>query len=96
MYTAYGGPVSLFASTVHSLVLAGELPFTRSLLLKHVMRTMQRMMQASGTSEGLRGLIDGSLPKSIKKIIQNRGLFGPAIFAIGKSLYIERVVNTRL
>lgn len=41
------------------------------------------MMQASGTSEGLRGLIDGPLPKSVKKIIQYRGLFGPAIFSIG-------------
>ena len=37
-------------------------------------------MQASGTSEGLRDLIDGPLPKSVKKIIQHSGLFGPAIF----------------
>ena len=30
-------------------------------------------MQASGTSEGLRGPIDGPLPKSVKKIIQPPG-----------------------
>lgn len=41
-------------------------------------------MQASGTSEGLRSLIDSTLPKSIKKVVENRGLFGPAIFAIGQ------------
>lgn len=40
-------------------------------------------MQASRTSEGLHGLIDGPLPKSVKKIIQHRELFGPAIFSIG-------------
>lgn len=45
---------------------------------------MQRMMQASGTSEGLRTLIDSSLPASVKNIMANRATFGPAIFAIGK------------
>lgn len=45
---------------------------------------MQRMMQASGTSEGLRTLIDSSLPASVKKIMASRATFGPAIFAIGR------------
>lgn len=45
---------------------------------------MHRMMQSSGTSEGLRGLIDTSLVKSIKKIIDNRGLFGPSVLPLGK------------
>lgn len=44
---------------------------------------MHRMMQSSGTSEGLRGLIDTSLIKSIKKIIDNRGLFGPTVLPLG-------------
>ncbi|KAG8921405.1 hypothetical protein FRC01_000265 [Tulasnella sp. 417] len=47
---------------------------------------MQRMMQASGTSEGLRTLIDSSLPASVKKIMANRATFGPAIFAIAINL----------
>lgn len=44
---------------------------------------MHRMMQSSGTSEGLRGLIDTSLVKSIKKIIDNRDLFGPSVLPLG-------------
>ena len=53
-------------------------------VLKHVLRTTHRMMQSSGTSEGLRTLVDSTLIRSVKKIIENRGLFGPAIFSIGK------------
>ena len=41
------------------------------------------MMQTSGTSEGLRGLIDSSLIKSIKEIIEHRALFGPSVLPIG-------------
>jgi len=44
---------------------------------------MHRMMQSSGTAEGLRGLIDSSLLKSIKKIIEHRNLFGPNVLPIG-------------
>jgi len=43
-------------------------------------------MQSSGTSEGLRGLIDTSLVKSIKKVIDNRGLFGPMVLPLGMTL----------
>jgi Domain of Unknown Function (DUF913) len=42
-------------------------------------------MQTSGTSEGLRGLIDSSLIKSIKEIIEHRASFGPSVLHIGKS-----------
>jgi E3 ubiquitin-protein ligase HUWE1 len=47
---------------------------------------MHRMMQSPGTAEGLRGLIDTSILKSIKKVIGQRGLFGPSILHIGKLL----------
>lgn len=50
------------------------------------MRSMHRMMQSAGTAEGLRGLIDMSLLRSVKKIISNRGLFGPSILPIGMSV----------
>ena len=43
-------------------------------------------MQSSGTAEGLRGLIDSSLLKSIKKIIEHRSLFGPNVLPIGTIL----------
>lgn len=41
-------------------------------------------MQSTGTSEGLRGLIDSTLPQSIKKIMEYRGLFGPNLLPLGK------------
>jgi E3 ubiquitin-protein ligase HUWE1 len=62
---------------------AGELPIARSAVLKHILRSMHRMMQSSGTAEGLRGLIDLSLLQSIKKIIQHRGIFGPNVLPLG-------------
>ncbi|CAK5281578.1 unnamed protein product, partial [Mycena citricolor] len=56
-----------------------DLPVARGAVLKHVLRSMHRMMQSSGTAEGLRGLIDTTVLASIKKIIKNRGLFGPTV-----------------
>ena len=50
---------------------------------------MHRMMQSSGTAEGLRGLIDLSLLKSIKSIIQYRGVFGPNVLPLG--MFIARI-----
>lgn len=44
---------------------------------------MHRMMQSSGTAEGLRTLIDSSLVKSIKLIMEHKVLFGPPIYSIG-------------
>lgn len=61
----------------------GELPVARAAILKHTLRSMHRMMQSSGTSEGLRGLIDSTLLQSIKKIIEYRGLFGPSVLPLG-------------
>jgi hypothetical protein len=45
---------------------------------------MHRMMQSSGTAEGLRGLIDSSILKSLKKIIEWRALFGSSVVPIGE------------
>ena len=42
------------------------------------------MMQSSGTAEGLRGLLDSSLLKSVKKVMQHRAIFGPSALALGK------------
>ena len=57
--------------------------FTRAGVLKHMLRTMHRMMQSSGTTEGMRGLIDSSLLSSVSKIVQYRGVFGPSVIPIG-------------
>lgn len=64
---------------------SGLLQFSRAGVLKHVLRSMHRMMQSSGTAEGMRGLIDSSLLKSVAKIIEYRGVFGPAVLPIGKA-----------
>jgi E3 ubiquitin-protein ligase HUWE1 len=46
------------------------------------------MMQSSGTAEGLRNLIDMSLLKSIKKVVEYRGLFGSSVFPLGELLVL--------
>lgn len=69
--------------------LPGEIPVARAAVLKHILRSMHRMMQSSGTSEGLRTLIDTSLLKSIKKIIEYRGLFGASILPIGLCFFLH-------
>ena len=61
----------------------GDLPVARIAILKHILRSLHRMMQSSGTAEGLRGLIDTSILQSVKKIIEYRGLFGPSVMPIG-------------
>jgi E3 ubiquitin-protein ligase HUWE1 len=67
----------------------GELPVARAAVLKHTLRSMHRMMQSSGTAEGLRGLIDSSILKSLKKIIEHRALFGPSVVPIGRSHFFQ-------
>ena len=64
---------------------SGKLSVNRGAVLKHILRSMHRMMQSSGTSEGLRGLLDSSLLNSTKKILANREIFGPNCLAIGMS-----------
>jgi len=54
---------------------------------------MHRMMQSSGTAEGLRGLIDTTLLKSAKKIMEWRGVFGPNIFPIAINIMSTFVHN---
>ncbi|KAI0268805.1 hypothetical protein BC834DRAFT_923157 [Gloeopeniophorella convolvens] len=71
----------------------GQLPVVRAAALKHILRSMHRMMQSSGTAEGLRGLIDSSLLKSIKKIIEHRGLFGPNVLPIAINILATFVHN---
>ncbi|QRV79604.1 E3 ubiquitin-protein ligase HUWE1 [Ceratobasidium sp. AG-Ba] len=69
------------------------LPFVRSSLLKHIIRSMHRMMQSSGTAEGLRNLIESSLTKSVKLIMENKVLFGPAIYSIAINIMAMFVHN---
>ncbi|KAI0829944.1 hypothetical protein BC628DRAFT_1314795 [Trametes gibbosa] len=71
----------------------GKLSVARTAVLKHTMRSMHRMMQSSGTSEGLRGLLDSSLLKSVKKALQNRAIFGPSVLALAVNIMAIFVHN---
>lgn len=71
----------------------GQLPVARAAVLKHLLRSLHRMMQSSGTAEGLRGLIDSSILKSIKKVIENRILFGPSVLPIAINIMSTFVHN---
>ncbi|EJD02952.1 uncharacterized protein FOMMEDRAFT_107991 [Fomitiporia mediterranea MF3/22] len=78
------------ASTPHSL---GLMHTTRAGVLKHLLRSIHRMMQASGTTEGMRGLIDSSLLKSVQNIIEYRGVFGPTVLPIAINVVATFVHN---
>ncbi|KAI0360913.1 hypothetical protein OH77DRAFT_1558017 [Trametes cingulata] len=71
----------------------GKLSVARTAVLKHTLRSMHRMMQSSGTSEGLRGLLDSSLLKSVKKILQSRAIFGPSVLALAINIMAIFVHN---
>ncbi|KAJ3313756.1 hypothetical protein HDV04_001560 [Boothiomyces sp. JEL0838] len=45
-------------------------------LLRAIMKLVLHMMQSSGTADGMRNLIDSSLPKSLLIIFENSKLFG--------------------
>ncbi|KAI1785481.1 hypothetical protein LXA43DRAFT_1115856 [Ganoderma leucocontextum] len=71
----------------------GKLSVARTAVLKHTLRSVHRMMQSSGTTEGLRGLLDSSLPKSVKKIMQHRASFGPSPLALAINIMAIFVHN---
>lgn len=67
---------------------SGLLHVSRASVLKHVLRSMLRMMQASGTAEGMRTLIDSSLLQSAETVIEYRGVFGPTVLPIGEMIFL--------
>ncbi|KAF9118932.1 hypothetical protein BGW39_000739, partial [Mortierella sp. 14UC] len=56
-------------------------PFERTALLKSMFKFVHHMMQSPGTQEGLRNLIDTTLPTTLKKIMESPAAFGAAIYA---------------
>ncbi|EJD34111.1 hypothetical protein AURDEDRAFT_109329 [Auricularia subglabra TFB-10046 SS5] len=77
----------------HSQDTEPRLSAVRTNVLKHLLRSVHRMMQSPGTTEGLRGLIDSSLPKTIKKIFQNKALFGPVVLPLAINIMSTFVHN---
>ncbi|KAF9186277.1 hypothetical protein BGZ51_006019 [Haplosporangium sp. Z 767] len=56
-------------------------PFERTSLLKAMFKFVHHMMQSPGTQEGLRNLIDTTLPATLKKIMENPSALGTAVYA---------------
>lgn len=71
----------------------GVLPFPRFSALKAILRSLNRMMQSAGTADGLRNLIDSSLPKTVKKVIEHRKIFGPMLLSLALSVMATFVHN---
>jgi len=55
--------------------------------LRALLRSVHRLMQSSGGTEGLRNLVDSDLPKSLKRIFEISSIFGPRVFSLGWFCY---------
>ncbi|GAA5804113.1 hypothetical protein HPULCUR_009599 [Helicostylum pulchrum] len=51
-------------------------------LVKNTLRFLIRMMESSDTADGLRNLIESSIPHTIKKVLQHHKLFGSSVFSL--------------
>lgn len=52
--------------------------------LKAMLKFLLRMMESSGTADGLRNLIESSIPQSLLQIISNPKVFGSSVLPLGK------------
>lgn len=52
--------------------------------IKSVLRMIHRLMQSSGSAEGMRNLVDSELPSLLKKIYGNSTKCGNRVFSLGK------------
>ncbi|EIW71937.1 hypothetical protein TREMEDRAFT_70589 [Tremella mesenterica DSM 1558] len=61
--------------------------------LRSLLRSIQRLMQASGGTEGLRNLVDSDMPKSLKTIFCQPDRFGPRVYALAANIMATFVNN---
>ncbi|KAI9282595.1 hypothetical protein BY458DRAFT_552211 [Sporodiniella umbellata] len=61
--------------------------------IKAMLRFLLRMMESSGTADGLRNLIDSSLPETLKCIMENTSSFGNSIFALAININTTLIHN---
>jgi len=72
----------------------GQITLPEATLLKALLRSIVRIMTSSGTQgEGLRNLIDSTLPLSLKNIMQHRKVFGPQIYALALNIMTTFIHN---
>ncbi|KAF9960631.1 hypothetical protein BGZ70_008530 [Mortierella alpina] len=60
---------------------ASPVPFERTALMKAMFKFVIHMMQSPGTQEGLRNLIDTTLPGTLKAIMEKPSALGTSIYA---------------
>nr|XP_019010464.1 uncharacterized protein I206_04933 [Kwoniella pini CBS 10737]OCF49245.1 hypothetical protein I206_04933 [Kwoniella pini CBS 10737] len=61
--------------------------------LKSVLRSIHRLMQASGGTEGLRNLVDSDLPKCLKSIFEQPAKFGTRVYGMAINIMSTFVHN---
>lgn len=61
--------------------------------IKAMLRFLLRMMESSGTADGLRNLIDSSLPATLKMIMDHTKSFGNSIFALSININTTLIHN---
>ncbi|OCF61440.1 hypothetical protein L486_01088 [Kwoniella mangroviensis CBS 10435] len=61
--------------------------------LKGILRSVHRLMQASGGTEGLRNLVDSDLPKCLKQIFEQPAKYGHRVFAMAINIMATFVHN---
>lgn len=59
------------------------IPFERTALLKAMFKFVLHMMQNPAYQEGLRNLIDTTLPATLKAIMEHPDVVGSAVYAHG-------------
>ena len=66
-----------------ALLIADTMVYYSTAPLKALLRSLHRLMQTGGGSEGLRNLADSELPKSLKRVFESSSRFGPRVYALG-------------
>ncbi|KAJ3176473.1 hypothetical protein HK101_010430 [Irineochytrium annulatum] len=67
-------------------VLRKELPYDRVTFLRSLLKFIMHMMQTAGTIEGMRNLIDSSLPETVRTIFNHFKIFGANIFGLAVNI----------
>ncbi|RKP21053.1 hypothetical protein ROZALSC1DRAFT_11927, partial [Rozella allomycis CSF55] len=71
----------------------GNQPNERMQMIKASLKIMLHMMQTNGTAEGMRNLIDSSLPKSVNLIFKNSKVFESNIYSLGVDIFATFIHN---
>ncbi|RKP24153.1 hypothetical protein SYNPS1DRAFT_23756, partial [Syncephalis pseudoplumigaleata] len=72
---------------------ATAVPHERIALIKSLFKFVLHLMQSSGNAEGMRNLIDTSLPASIGRVMQNSRVFGSSILALAVNIMATFIHN---